>query len=65
VFATYSALRQAKRDQPREFYEAILAGKRNTETLIYELKSLYHNIRAYIRRIQEQNSINDLLDNHF
>jgi hypothetical protein len=65
VFATYSALRQAKHDQPREFYEAILAGKRNTETLTYELKSLYHNIRAYIRRIQEQNSINDLLENHF
>jgi hypothetical protein len=65
VFSTYSALRQAKHEQPREFYDAILAAERNTETLIYELKSLYHNIRAYIRRIQEQNNINELLENHF
>ncbi|MDR2343953.1 MAG: DUF5716 family protein [Spirochaetaceae bacterium] len=65
VFSTYSALRQAAHEQPRESYEAILAAKRNTETLVYELKSLYHNIRAYIRRIQEQNNINELLENHF
>jgi hypothetical protein len=65
VFSTYSALRQAKREQPREYYEAVLAAKRNTETLVYELKSLYHNIRSYIRRIQEQNNINELLENHF
>jgi hypothetical protein len=65
VFSTYSALRQATHEQPRESYEAILAAKRNTETLVYELKSLYHNIRAYIRRIQEQNDINELLENHF
>jgi hypothetical protein len=32
---------------------------------VYELKSLYHNIRSYIRRIQEQNNINELLENHF
>jgi hypothetical protein len=65
VFSTYSALRQAKHDQTRESYEAVLAARRNTETLVYELKSLYHNIRAYIRRIQEQNNINELLENHF
>jgi hypothetical protein len=65
VFSTYSALRQAKQEQPRESYEAVLAARRNTETLVYELKSLYHNIRTYIRRIQEQNDINDLLENHF
>jgi hypothetical protein len=65
VFSTYSALRQAKHDQARESYEAVLAARRNTETLVYELKSLYHNIRAYIRRIQEQNNINELLENHF
>jgi hypothetical protein len=65
VFSTYSALRQAKHDQTRECYEALLAARRNTETLVYELKSLYHNIRAYIRRIQEQNNINELLENHF
>jgi hypothetical protein len=65
VFSTYSALKQAKQEQPRESYEAILAARRNTETLMYELKSLYHNIRTYIRRIQEQNDINELLENHF
>jgi hypothetical protein len=65
VFSTYSALRQADHEQPREYYEAVLAARRNTETLVYELKSLYHNIRSYIRRIQEQNNINELLENHF
>jgi hypothetical protein len=65
VFSTYSALKQAGQEQPRESYEAVLAARRNTETLMYELKSLYHNIRTYIRRIQEQNDINDLLENHF
>jgi hypothetical protein len=65
VFSTYSALRQAKPDQPREYYEAVLAARKNTENLTYELKSLYHNIRSYIRRIQEQNNINELLQNHF
>ncbi|MDR0685029.1 MAG: DUF5716 family protein [Spirochaetaceae bacterium] len=65
VFATYSSLRQANHERPRECYEAALAAKRNTETLVYELKSLYHNIRSYIRRIQEQNDINTLLENHF
>ncbi|MDR2795877.1 MAG: DUF5716 family protein [Spirochaetaceae bacterium] len=63
VYSTYSALKQA--GQPRECYEAVLAAKRNTEALVYELKSLYHNIRSYIRRIQEQNDINELLENHF
>jgi hypothetical protein len=71
VFSTYSALKQAAQlkqgghEQSRESYEAILAAKRNTESLVYELKSLYHNIRTYIRRIQEQNNINELLENHF
>ncbi|MDR1411110.1 MAG: DUF5716 family protein [Spirochaetaceae bacterium] len=65
VFSTYSALKQANHEQPREYYDAVLAARRNTETLVYELKSLYHNIRSYIRRIQEQNSINELLENHF
>jgi hypothetical protein len=71
VFSTYSALKQAAQlkqsaqEQSRESYEAVLAARRNTETLMYELKSLYHNIRTYIRRIQEQNNINELLENHF
>lgn len=65
VFSTYSALRQAEHGQTRECYEAVLAARRNTETLVYELKSLYHNIRTYIRRIQEHHDINDLIQNHF
>jgi hypothetical protein len=69
VFSTYSSLKQAAQqaahERPRESYEAVLAAKRNTEALMYELKSLYHNIRAYIRRIQEQSNINELLENHF
>jgi hypothetical protein len=65
VFSTYSALKQAQKEEPREMFEAILAAKRNTEQLNYELTSLYHNIRTYIRRIQEQSNINELLENHF
>jgi hypothetical protein len=65
VFSTYSALKQAKNEEPREMYNAILTARRNTEQLNNELKSLYHNIRNYIRRIQEQNNINELLENHF
>ncbi|MDR1949301.1 MAG: DUF5716 family protein [Spirochaetaceae bacterium] len=65
VFSTYSALKQAKSEQPREMFEAVLAARRNTEHLTYELRSLYHNIRTYLRRIQEQNNINELLENHF
>jgi hypothetical protein len=65
VFSTYSALKQAENGQARELYEAVLSARRNTEHLNYELKSLYHNIRAYIKRIQTQNSVNELLENHF
>jgi hypothetical protein len=65
VFSTYSALKQAKNEQPREMFEAVLAARRNTEQLTYELRSLYHNIRTYLRRIQDQNNINELLENHF
>jgi hypothetical protein len=46
-------------------FEAVLAARRNTEQLTYELRSLYHSIRTYLRRIQEQNNINELLENHF
>jgi hypothetical protein len=65
VFSTYSALNQALHEEPEKMFEAVLAARRNTEQLNYELTSLYHSIRTYIRRIQEQNDINELLENHF
>jgi hypothetical protein len=46
-------------------YEAVLSARANTEQLTYELKSLYHGIRSYLRRIQEQSDVNVLLKNHF
>jgi hypothetical protein len=65
VFSTYSGLKQAANEDSREMYDAMLGARRNTEQLTYELKGLYHGIRNYLRRIQEQNDINDLLENHF
>jgi hypothetical protein len=46
-------------------YEAILSAKANTEKLIYELKTLYHGIRSYLRKLQGQRDINILLRDHF
>lgn len=65
VFATYSGLKQAKSENPDQMYEAVLSAKANTEKLTYELRSLYHGIRSYLRQIQEQNDVNLLLKNHF
>ncbi|MDR1538050.1 MAG: DUF5716 family protein [Clostridiales bacterium] len=65
VFATYSALKQAISDHKDQMYEAALAAKTNTEQLQYQLRSLYHGIRNYLRMIENQSSINDLLQNHF
>ncbi|ASA22374.1 Wadjet anti-phage system protein JetA family protein [Paenibacillus donghaensis] len=65
VFATYSGLKQAKNEHQGQMYEAVLSAKTNTEQLTYELKRLYHGIRSYLRRIQEQSEVNVLLKNHF
>lgn len=65
VFATYSSLKQAKEEHRGQMYEAVLSAKANTERLTFELKSLYHGIRSYLRRIQEQSDVNILLKNHF
>jgi hypothetical protein len=65
VYSTYSALKQALPEGPREMFDALLTAKRNTEQLSYELKSFYHNIRSYLKRIPEQNNVNELLENHF
>jgi len=65
VFSTYSALAQAESNQHKEMFEALMSAKKNTEHLIYELKGFYHNIRSYLKDIQEQNNVNELLENHF
>ena len=46
-------------------YEAVLNAKSNTERLVYELKTLYHGIRSYLKKIQGQKNINILLSDHF
>jgi hypothetical protein len=65
VFSTYSGLKEARDNQPNQMYEAILNAKSNTEKLIYELKTLYHGIRGYLRKIQGQKDVNILLRDHF
>jgi hypothetical protein len=65
VFSTYSSLKEAWDNQKSQMYEAVLNAKSNTEKLIYELKTLYHGIRGYLRRIQGQRDINILLHDHF
>lgn len=65
VFATYSGLKQASSEHTDQMYEAILSAKANTEQLQYQLHSLYHGIRSYLRDIENQSDINDLLQNHF
>jgi len=65
VFSTYSGLKEAYENQPPQMYEAILSAKANTEKLVYELKTLYHGIRSYLRKLQGQRDINILLRDHF
>jgi hypothetical protein len=65
VYSTYSALKQAVQEGPREMFDALLAARRNTEQLSYELRTFYHNIRGYLKRIQAQSSVNELLESHF
>jgi hypothetical protein len=65
VYSTYSALKQAIQEGAREMFDALLTARRNAEQLAYELKTFYHNIRGYLKRIQAQSSVNELLENHF
>ncbi|MDO5389367.1 MAG: DUF5716 family protein, partial [Clostridia bacterium] len=65
VFSTYSGLKQAKVEQEAHMYEAILSAKANTEQLEYQLRSLYHSIRGYLRNIEKHKDVNELLKNHF
>jgi hypothetical protein len=65
VFSTYSSLKEARDNQPDQMYEAVLNAKSNTEKLTYELKTLYHGISGYLKKIQRQKDINILLKDHF
>jgi hypothetical protein len=65
VFATFSGLKQALRENETHVYEAILSAKTNTEQLQYSLRALYHGIRWFLRGIVEQHDVNLLLQNHF
>ena len=65
VFSTYSSLKEAHENQQAQMYEAIMTAKANTEQLVYELKTLYHGIRSYTRRIYGQHNVNTLLSDHF
>jgi len=65
VFSTYSGLKEARENQQNQMYEAVLNAKSNTEKLVYELKTLYHGIRGYLKKIQGQKDINILLSDHF
>jgi len=65
VFSTYSSLKEARDNQPNQMYEALLSAKSNTEKLTFELRTLYHGIRSYLRKIQGQSDINSLLRDHF
>jgi hypothetical protein len=65
VYSTYSGLRQAWDNDRNQMYHAVVAAKSNTEQLTYELKTLYHGIRDYLRKIQEQSDVNVLLRDHF
>jgi hypothetical protein len=65
VFATYSGLKQAQDENRHNMYEAVLSASSNTERLTYELKTLYHGIRRYIKSMQAESNINELLENQF
>jgi hypothetical protein len=65
VFATFSGLKQAISENGAHLYEAVLSAQTNTEQLQYSLRTLYHAIRGFLRRIVEQNDVNLLLQNHF
>lgn len=65
VYSTYSNLKQAWDNDQSQMYSAIIVAKSNTEQLIYELKTFYHGIRDYLRKIEEQSDVNSLLRDHF
>ena len=63
MFSTYSALKQALTENQDRMYEALIIAENNTEKLDYELRSLYHGIRGYLKSIRDNNDVNFLLKN--
>lgn len=65
VYATYSGLKQAYAERSDRIYEALLTARRNTEELLQDLKSLYHNIRYYHQIIGQAVDVNQLLHDYY
>lgn len=65
VFATYSALKNAKEDHPEYLYQALSTAYKNTVDLLDELKTLFNNIKKYHQRISDEAQVNELLKEHF
>lgn len=65
VFATYSALKNAKEDHPEYLYQALSTAYKNTVDLLDELKTLFNNIKKYHQRISDEAEVNELLREHF
>jgi hypothetical protein len=65
VFATFSGLKEAMKENKAELFGAVLRAKANTEQLQYSLRRLYHGIRGFLRGIIEHYDVNLLLQDHF
>lgn len=65
VFASYSGLKQAYLERSDRLYEALMSAKRNTNELVNDLKSLYHNIRYYHQIIGDAVDVNQLLHDYY
>ena len=65
VFATYSALKNAREGHQDYLYQAMTTAYRNTVELVDELKTLFNNIKKYQQRISDNSEINELLKEHF
>jgi hypothetical protein len=65
VFASYSSLKQAMEADRDSLFEALTSAKSNMEQLQYSLRTLYHGIRQHMKAIVLQNSVNELIEDHF
>ena len=65
VFASYSALKQAYSERSDRLYDALMSARRNTNELVNDLKSLYHNIRYYHQIIGDAIDVNQLLHDYY
>ena len=65
VYATYSSLKQAYVERSDHIYDALASAKRNTQELLNDLKSLFHNIRFYHQSIGQALDVNQLLRDYY